>query len=164
MDPLARCPSYPEELSVWWRYTLTSTWVPQMINQWWSRIPSPQRQIDSNLASSLQFFSVAHHPFDLCMDRGIFLDLLIIYTVSVRSYMRSQTLSMWDESLLNRGSEGLLWSQKEKVCEENAATRRLIYWSRVILKLPWVITLYQSTKIPSPERLSCNEEIHLHLS
>lgn len=40
----------------------------------------------------------------------------------------------------------------------------LIFWLRIILKSPWEIILYGSTRTPSPERMSCKEEIHATLA
>lgn len=62
-------------------------------------------KIGSNLAVLLHFFPMAHHPFDLRMDRGVFLDLPDSNTVSLRSYMEGQALSMWDERAFSTEGE-----------------------------------------------------------
>lgn len=154
MDHLARSPACPEQLSVWWRYTLTSIWVPQMRNQWWSRILSPQMKMDSNLTSSLQFFFCGTSSIWSLQGQGHFSGSPN-YLHSVRSGPIPE-VRPYQYEIFNRGSGGLFLSPKHNVCEVNAVTGRLTYWSRVILKLPWVIILYQSTKIPSPQRLSGN--------
>lgn len=134
------------------------------INQWWFRkvILAPKMKTGFNLAISLHILFLWSTIHLIFAGTGAF--------SGPATYRHSQFQVLYEtsgpinvrwKSLFNTGWEGLLWSQKHKVCRENAATGMLIFWLRVILKSAWEIILYGSTRTPSPERMSRYEEIHL---